>query len=179
MPVLSAGKFRLKPPFLFIYCLALLVCLTLTPPRLEALSSTCWPWNNTTFSNKHKGRKKHITRTPVDNCMNDDRHVVQLQVNTFCPDRCTCGSIWFYLYELCQPGFWRTARARYEISHGTVSLYENWMIQRTRLRQGSIQSFKSQKLADGENNDDVSLIHSYAESVRLYLCCVEIERECP
>ena len=42
-PVRSAGRGLLKPPRLFMYCLALRVCLALTPPALERSSSTCLP----------------------------------------------------------------------------------------------------------------------------------------
>ena len=42
-PVFSAGRGLLKPPRLFMYCLACRVCLALMPPVLERLSSTCLP----------------------------------------------------------------------------------------------------------------------------------------
>ena len=42
-PVFSAGRGRLNPPLLFMYCRALRVCLAFTAPALAASSSTCLP----------------------------------------------------------------------------------------------------------------------------------------
>ena len=63
-----------------------------------------------------------------------------------------------------------------KILHGTGSLYENYISSMQGLETEVYKLFQVTRLADGEMNDDVSLIHPYAETVSLYLCCVEIER---